>query len=113
MSIEIEYSALKFFVIFTIQAVAFLIAAVYSLASVRRGAWAVVGALGSIVGAATACVLAVGWAKLEFTEDNAVFDYMATHEVAGNMVDWGLTAGIAFVCAALVILGRRSARGRL
>ena len=111
MFVEIEYSALKFFAIFTIQAVAFLMAAVYSLASVRRGASAVIGALGSIVGAASAGVLAVGWAKLEYAEDNVVFDYMATHEAAGNMVDWGLTAGITFVCAALVILGRRSARG--
>jgi|EndMetStandDraft_8_1072994.scaffolds.fasta_scaffold201287_2 hypothetical protein len=105
MQIQIEYSSLKFFVQFAVEALALLVIAAYSASSLRRGRWAILGTTGGVLAGGAAMLLSLGWALLEFLDSNAVFDWITAHSSVSFIVDWAPPAGLVLICAAFVARG--------
>lgn len=96
-----EFESLHFFLIHLAEALAFVVVAGYSLSRIGAGAWAAFGTAGGVVGLATAGILAVGWAQLEFAESFALFDFLAEHEWMGQVMDWSRPASVLLIGLAL------------
>jgi hypothetical protein len=58
-----EYASLRFLLLLSVEAFAFLAVMAYSLSAIRRGGWAVLGALGGAIGGLAALALAIGWRR--------------------------------------------------
>jgi hypothetical protein len=102
----VEYDALHFFLIYLAEALAFLGVAGYSLSRWGRGASAMFGAAGGVVGLTTAGILTVGWAQLRFAESFALFEFLAEHEWMGQVMDWSRPSGVVLIGIALWQAGR-------
>lgn len=111
MQVTLEYSSLKFFFIYGTEAAALLLIAVYAITSIRRGPWAVLGAVGGVLSGLAMLLLALGWAFLEFANSNGVFEFIAEHAAIRFVTDWMPPLGLVLIGVAFVVRGReRSAQ---
>jgi len=94
------------FLIYSAEALAFLLVTAYSLGSVRRGAWAIVGAIGGFIGALTGSILSIGWGQVEFAESYGLFEFLARHSWMGEAMDWSRSVSVLLIGLALWLAAR-------
>jgi hypothetical protein len=102
----VEYESMHLFLIYSAEALAFLLVVGYSLGSLNRGAWAAIGATGGAIGALTAGVLAVGWGQVEFAETSGLFEFLARHSWIGEAMDWSRPGSVLLIGLALWLASR-------
>ncbi|MGA8257618.1 MAG: hypothetical protein WB767_13670 [Nocardioides sp.] len=115
----IEYPTLRYFVIYTVQAVAFFTVAGFALSALRRGAfWPLAGAIAGLGAGLVNVLLAAAWGLFHFKDDDVVFTFINGRDWVRFAVDWGTPLGLALVAAAfgfsaLVPAGSKIGRPRV
>jgi hypothetical protein len=109
---QFDYPSMRFFLIYGIEALAYLGVAAYSVTALRREWWAVCGALGGLAAGLAALVLSVGWGQVEFGDggDSSVFRFTADHDAVGQAMDYAAVVGLVLVAAAFLRLARNRSK---
>ena len=105
---QFDYPSMRFFLIYGLEALAYLGVAAYSMTALRRGWWAMCGAFGGLAAGLAALVLSVGWGQVEFGDggDSSVFRFTARHDAIGEAMDYATVLGLVLVAAAFLRLAR-------
>ncbi|MXG91515.1 hypothetical protein [Nocardioides flavescens] len=108
--VQISYPALKFTLMFGLEAVAFLSAAVLGARRAPRGVSGRLGLAGGVLGTLSSGTFAIGWAQFRWTSSSPVLDALSSPWL--GQLDWVRAVAVALLAAALVTAHRSPQRSR-